>query len=134
MQQTFDTTDIDERTITGKRSHGAANSAAFLEALERVLANLLSFLFHYGAAIDNNVLVIDIQFDDAAANLLTDQFLHLGGVARTGARGRQKCARTHVHGEAALHCACYSAGYDVLVFEGALQTVPIAGSRSGDAG
>src|SRR5436853_5777273 len=105
MEQSVDAADIDESAITGDRAHGTANNRAFFESGKRILPDLIRFLFQHGPAIDHDVFLIDIEFDDAAANLLTDELFHFGAVAHAAARGREKCAGPDVNGEAAFHRA-----------------------------
>src|SRR2546423_1297568 len=77
-----------------------------------------------------DIFIIDVELDDAAANLLPDQLFHLRGVPNAAARGRQESSRSHVHGEAALHGSGDAAGNDFLVFEGARESFPIARTRT----
>ena len=93
----------------------------------------MGFLFQYRATIDDDIFVIDVELDDAAANLLPDQLLHLRSVAQTAARRRHERARSHVHAEAALDCAGDAAGNDFFGFECARQPLPIPRPRTGHA-
>ena len=46
---------------------------------------LIDFLFHYRAPIDDDIIVVDVQFEDAAANFLPNQLFHFLGAAGTAA-------------------------------------------------
>ena len=71
-----------------------AHDGAFFQRLERVPPHLVGFLFHHRAAIDDDIFVIDIELDDAASDLLTDQLFHLRRVADAAARSRHERARS----------------------------------------
>jgi hypothetical protein len=110
-------------------AHGSATAPS--RAWRGVLANLIGFLFQYRATIDDNILVVDIELDDADPNLLADQLFQLFAVANATAGRRQESARADIHGEAAFDRASDAARYNFLVFESTGKPVPVARSRPG---
>src|SRR4051812_36459118 len=96
-------------------------------------ARVGSFVFHNGSAVDDDVFIVNIELDHAAADLLTDQLLHLSGVTHAATRGGQERAHSNVDGKAAFHLGRDSTGNDALVVESCREVFPIAGSRAGNA-
>ena len=121
---------VDKRAVVRQRSHGAVHDRSLLQRGERTLPRLPGFFFHDRAAIDNNVLVVDIELDDADANLLTHECLHVFGCAGPAARGGQERARSEIDRKTALNRTRDPARHDFFVFERVLERFPIAGARA----
>src|SRR5262245_52748195 len=115
MQQAVNATDINERSVTGNRADRAAHNSTFLQARECVLAHLVSFLFDHCATIHDDIFVIDVDLDDATANLLSDELFHLRSITDAAPRRGQERAHADVNGEATFHGSSYSTGNDIFV-------------------
>src|SRR5262245_2337321 len=102
MQEAVDTSDVHKRPVAGEGPHGAAHNTALFEGFHSIAPYLFGLFFHHGATIDNNVFVIDVEFDNAASNFLPDNFLHLGCVSNPTARCGQECPDSDVNRETAL--------------------------------
>ena len=127
MQQRIDSAQIDEGAVVGKAAHGAAHGLAFFNLrIELVLGGALFFLGNR-AAIDHDIFIGDVELDDAAANLLPDQLLHVGRVANSAARGGHERAHSHVDAESAFDHARHRAEDGRLVGESFFQSRPIHG-------
>ncbi len=98
------------------------------------LPHLARFFFQDRAAIHHYIFVVDIEFDDAATNFLSNQLFHFRGCASAASRGREEGARSHVHSEAALHSGRNPARDDFLVLKSTRQRIPILWAPAGDAG
>src|SRR5208283_3051707 len=109
MQQRVRSTDIDERSVIGKAANLAVHGIAFLEFGEAPLFAGAFFVLRNGTAIDHHVFVIHIDLDDAATDLLLDQFLQFGSVLGSAARRWHEGAHSDIHAQSALdytrHCA-----------------------------
>ena len=86
------------------------------------------FFFGDDSAVDYHVFFGRIQFDNAAADLLLDQLLHLGCVSHAAARGRHEGSHSHVYAEPALNHARHRAHYGCFVGESLLQPGPVSGT------
>ena len=87
------------------------------------------FFFGNGAAVDHDVFVGDVELDDAAADFLPDQLLHLGGIAGAAARGGHEGAHADIDAEAALDHAGDRADDGGFIGEGFFQRGPVGGLR-----
>jgi len=85
VQQPVDAAQIDERAVRHEAADGAANGVAFLQGLVAGLDEAAGLLFKDDAAIDDYVLVGDVELGDAAVDLGSDQLLHLGGILGSAA-------------------------------------------------
>ena len=57
----------------------------FLDGGQSRFASFFLFLLEDDAPIDDDIVLVDIEFGDLAANLLTDQLLHVGHIASAAA-------------------------------------------------
>ena len=126
MQQRVHAADIDKGAEIGQAAHGAGHGVAFLDLAVALFLGLALLVLEHGAAVHHHVFVGDIQLDDAAADLLANQLLQIGGSARTGARGGHEGAHAHVHADAALDHGGDHAGDGRLIGEGLFERRPIA--------
>src|SRR6185312_1128921 len=119
VQQAVHSADIDEGSIIGEAAHLPADYISFAQL--GVAARLLRMIFLFGnhAAIDDHIFVDNVELDDAAANLLLDQFFHLGGFANTTARSRHKRAHADIDVEAAFDQSSDSTNNRGFLVEGA---------------
>ena len=102
MQQSIHSSQVDEGAVIGKAPHRAAHRLALLDLrIKLVLGGALFFLRH-GAPVDHDILIRDVELDDAAANLLPHQLLHLGRFANAAARSRHERPHPHVDAEPAF--------------------------------
>ena len=88
------------------------------------------FIFRHNAAVDDNVFIRGIEFDDAAADLLLDQFLHLGCISHAAARGRHKRTHSDIDAQATLHNPRNRAHNRGFIGEGPFQRGPVGGACS----
>ena len=80
-----------------------AHHRAFFQPLEGFLLGLLFALFQNHAPVDHDVFGFRIQLGDPAFDLLPDQLLHLGLLARAASGSRHERAQSDVHAQPALH-------------------------------
>jgi hypothetical protein len=125
VQQAVDAAEVNEGAVGGQAAHLPADHVAFLHRGVAVLLLGESLFFHDGAAIDDNVFVGGVEFDDAAGDFLPDQLFHLGGVAHTAAGSGHKRANAHVYAEAAFNNRSDGADDGDFLRKGSLQRGPI---------
>ena len=88
----------------------------------------LFFLLEHNAAIDDDVVFLDIEFRDLAANLLPDKFLHVRHIACAASRCRHECPRADIDAQTALHLLDHTSADDAAFRESFLQAAPILGT------
>src|SRR5579872_2401349 len=79
-------------------------------------------------AIHHHVFFGHIELGDAAADLLSDQFLHLRSFAYSGAGSGHECAHSDVHADTAFDHLDHGAQDCRLFIEGLFQSGPIRGT------
>ena len=130
MQQTVHAAQIDEGAVVGETADGAAHGFAFTDLGVAALLHTALFFFGEGAAVNHHIFLGGIELDNAAANFLSNQLLHLGSVAHSAARGRHESPHPYIHAESALDDACDRAHNRRLVGESLLQRRPVRGLRN----
>src|SRR5208282_328365 len=75
VKQGVRASDIDEGAVIGDAANFSVHGIAFLEFGVATLFAGAFFLFGNGSAIDYYVFIFHVEFDDAAADFLLDQFL-----------------------------------------------------------
>ena len=83
VQQGVHAANIDERSVIGKTAHRAVYNVALFQFRVAPVLNRSFFLLGYEAAINYDVFLRGIELDDAAADFLLDQLLHLGRIPDT---------------------------------------------------
>ena len=125
MQQTIDTTEVEERTVIGEVLDHTGEDLAFLEIFQQSFALGAVFFFDHGAARDHHIVATLIQFDQFEVQLFA---FEIAGIAH----------RTHIHqrsgqeganvaefdGEAAFDLATDGAGDGFVAFHRLFQTHP----------
>src|SRR5262249_2535624 len=106
----------------------------FLQFQNHPLARLFLFFLEYHAPIDNGVLFRDIELNNPAGDLLSDEFFQLGGVLGSAARSGQERAHTDIHTQAALYGAGYHAAHSALFLESFFERTPILRTSDLDLG
>src|SRR5262249_30276358 len=101
---------------------------------EHLFPRVLLFFFENHAPVHHGVLFGYVELDDLAGDLLADQFLQLGGVLGSAARGRQERARADIDAEPALDDPAYDAGDGPLFLKRFLERAPILRPRDFDPG
>ena len=134
MQQSVDAADIDECAVVGQAADGSADDGAFFEVRNHPLPSLLLLFFEDHAPVDHGVLFGHVELDDLARDLLPHQFLQLGRVFGSAARGRQEGARADIDAEPALDDPAHHAGDGPFLLERFLERAPVLGTRDLDAG
>ena len=130
VQQPVHAAQVNESAIVGEAADRAAHDFAFADLRVAAFFDAALFLFGEGAAVNHYIFLGRIELDDAAADFLPDQFLHLGGVAYAAARGRHERSHSNIHAEAALDYAVTVPDDRRLVGEGLLQRRPVRGLRN----
>src|SRR5271163_3445775 len=102
MKQSVRSSDVDKRAVIGQAADLALHGIAFFELRVAALFAGALFVFRNRAAIDHHVLVIYIEFDDAATNFLLNQFLQFRGVLGPTARSGHKRSHSYIHAQSAL--------------------------------
>ncbi len=134
VEEAVDSTDVDEGSVVGEAAHGAGDDVAFLDLGVAAFFGGAIFFFGDGAAIDDDVFFLGVELDDAAADLLADEFFYFGCVAGPAARTWHKGADADVYAEAALDDCGDGADDDCLVGEGPFERGPIFGGFDAKAG
>ena len=80
VQQRVHAADIHESAVIGQAADRAVHGLAFLDLGVAAFLGGALFFFEHGAAVHHHVFIGHVELDDAAADLLADQLLHLGGV------------------------------------------------------
>src|SRR5262249_37416778 len=119
----------DEGAVVGQAAHYAAHRVAFLEFGVTALAVCALFFLANDAAVHDYILIGHVELGNAAANLLSDQLLHLRGVARAAARSRQESAHADIDAEPAFDRGYHRSHDGGLVRERLLQRHPIGRPR-----
>ena len=132
MQQAIDAADVDEGSVVHQVAHRAVDDVAFLDLGITALLRRALLIFQNDAAIDHQIFFGDVELGDAAANLLPDQLLHLGGIAHSAARRRHEGADADIDAESAFDHVGHGADDGGLLGKGALQRAPIL--RPSDSG
>ncbi len=125
VQQAVHAADIHERAEIGQAAHRAVHGLAFLHFGVALLLRRALFFFQHRAAVHHHVFIGHIELDDAAADLLADQLLHLGRVFGAAARGRHEGAHAHIHAQPALDHRRHRARDGGLIRERLFQRGPI---------
>jgi len=133
VQQGIDSTQVNEGAVIGEAADGAADRVAFFHLRIELVFGRTFFFFGDGSAIDYDVFIGDVELDDAAANLLTDEFLHVGGIADSAARSGHEGAYTHVDAEAAFDHAGHRTQHSRLIGESFFESRPIHGALDFEA-
>ena len=125
MEKAVDSAQIDEGAVLGEAADGPGDDVALADlGVAAVLVGALLLLGEH-AAVDDDILVGDVELDDADAELLADQFAELGGVAGAAAGGGHEGAGADVDGEAAFDHGGDGAENGLLVGKGLLQQSPL---------
>ena len=103
VQQSVHPANIHESAVIGEAAHRALHGFAHLDFGVAAFFGFALFIFQNGAAIHHHVFIRHVQFDDAAADLLADQLLHLRRIARAAARCRHEGAHAQIHAQAAFN-------------------------------
>src|SRR5947209_8224810 len=103
MDQAFDAgLEFYKRAELQHAGDGAAHAFAFANfGVAAVLEGAFLF-FRKHSAVDNDVFICYIELDDPAANFLTNQLFHLGGVASATARGGHESPYANINAKAAF--------------------------------
>ena len=125
MQERIHSSHVDERAIIRQAAHRCADRVTFFDLPVKAILRRALFLFGQRPPIDNHVLIGDVEFDNPAADFLSDQLLHLHGFAHSAARCGHKRSHPHIHAEAALHHARDRAQHRRFFSERFLQRAPI---------
>lgn len=115
VKECVDSTDVDEGAIAGETAHRAAHGVAFLQfPIPPIFDNAL-FFFRQRPAIHHHIFVGNIELDDATADFLPDQLLHLGGIARAAAGRRHESSNADVDAHSPFDQTSHRA-YDRCLF------------------
>src|SRR5215472_9050417 len=133
MQQAVDSAEVNKCPIVGEAADFASDDITFFNLRVAAVFDESFFVFGHNFAIDDNVFVSDIKLDDAAADLLLDQFFHLGGVASPGSGSRHESADADVDAESAFDDAGHRADDCCLLGECLLERRPIGWTRDLEA-
>src|ERR1700760_4956397 len=121
MKQTVYAVDIDKGAIVHQAANGARDDVAFLKLGIAALPGGAVFFFRHGAAIDNNILLRRVEFDDAATDLLPYQLFHLSGIARSASRAGHKRPDADIDRQSAFDDGSYRADDARFICERLLQ-------------
>ncbi len=125
VQQTVDSTQIDERAVVGDVLHHTLDGRPFLQAFHQGFAVGAHGLFQHGTARHDDVVALAVELDDLELHLLV--FVRSGVLDRTHVdqRTRQEGAQTgNHHGETALDLALHHAGDDAALVHRRFQVEP----------
>ncbi len=125
--------DLDESAVRHERAHGAGDGVAFFQCGTAVIERPTSLLFENHAAIDNDILIGNVELGNAAGNGLADESFEFGGVARAAAAAGHEGAHADVDAEAAFHQFGHGAGDGDFLGVCALQAGPVARLRHTEA-
>lgn len=134
MEEAVDSADVDEGAVVGEAADGAGERRAFGDLVVATLFGGAVFFFGDGTAVYDDVFFGCVELDDAAANLLADELLDLGSVARSTAGVGHEGANAYVHAEATFDDGRDRAGDDGLVGEGLFERGPVFWLRDTQAG
>ncbi len=132
VQQGIDAAEVDESAVIGEAANDAGDGFAVGEFGITAVARSVRFFFGDSAVIDDNIFFGDVELGHAAADFLSDELFHLGGVARAAAGGGHEGADSDVDAEAAFHDRGNGTENGHALGEGPLQRRPIGGTL--DAG
>ena len=127
VQHAVHAADVDECAVIEQTAHRAVHHHAGLQATQLLFLRLRALFFEHHAAIDDDVFLLGIELDDAAGNLLADQRLHLGNVARAAAGSGHEGAHADIDRKPALDDGGHEPGNGELFVERLLQTGPVFG-------
>ena len=126
VQQGIHAAQIDESAIIGQAADGSAHGVTFLDLrVAAILCRRALPLRKSRGDRPPRLPRLHIELDDAAADFLPYQFLHLRGVMHAAARCRHKRAHAHIHAEAAFNHARDCAGDRRLLVKCLLQRRPV---------
>ena len=127
VEQAVDAAEIDERTVVGDVLDDALDDEAFLQDLERLLAQRLALGLEQRAARQHDVPAPLVELDDLELVRLADHAVEVAHRAQVDlAAGQERLHALQVHRQAALHAAVDDALDDFRVVVGALQVIPDA--------
>ncbi len=129
MQQAVHSAEVHEGAVVGEAADRAANYFAFAYLRVAAFFHAALLFFGDGPPVNHYILFGGIELDNAAADFLPNQLLHLGCVTYAASRGWHKSAHSNVHAETALDYAGDGSDYRRFVGEGLLQGRPIRGLR-----
>src|ERR1051326_2862755 len=125
VQQPVDAADVDERAEIGERADRAVDHHSLMQVRIKFLFCEGGLFFENDAAIDDDIFMRGVELDDPALDLLPNQFLDLGQIARAAPRCRHECLHAYVDAETAFdHFSDYAANGAVLGV-GLLERAPV---------
>src|SRR5271156_1165905 len=104
------------------------HGVAFFQFREAALFAGALFILRDGAAIDDYVFVFDVEFDDAAADFLLNQFFEFGGIVGSAARSGHEGSHSDINAHPPLDHACDCTDDSRLLGERFLQRLPVGGA------
>lgn len=134
VEEAVDAAEIDKSAEVGETANSAPDGVSDVDLRVAALPGGAVFRFGNDASIDDDVFVRDVEFGDAAADLLADEVLHLRSVSCSAARGGHEGAEADVDGEAAFDDGGDGADDNGFMGEGSLHRLPILGLLHPDAG
>jgi hypothetical protein len=125
VKHAVDATDIEISRIVNEAANRRVYNLAFLQFVVAVVACDLRLIFQNDAAVHDHIIIILVELDDPAFDILAHQLAQLRGVARAAAGSWHECARAYVYGDPALDQPGNAARYGPLLIEGGLQRCPV---------
>ena len=105
MQQSVHRANIDKRAVIRQAAHHATDSCSLGYFSIPVLPGGAILFFGDHAAIHHYVFIGHVQLDNAAADVLPYQLLHLSRLTNAAARGRHERTNAYIDAQAAFDSA-----------------------------
>jgi len=130
VEKTIDAAEVNERAVGHEGADGAGDDIAFFDGgLQRVAGGLSQYaglFFKNHAAIDDDILVHDVELGDAAGDFRADQFFEFDGVFGAATACGHKGANADIDRQAALDDLGHGADDGELLSEGCFNGGPVA--------